>query len=127
MMLNKIKEIKLAARKARDAKLLEAIIFIQGEIERKGSTVSDTEIFKILEGIRTQFFDSDAYLSSRADELLMAYKPRSLNTTEINFILNTQVPDLRIIMKFFKDNYEGQYDGKELKTLTDLYIRNFNE
>lgn len=127
MMLEKIKEIKLAARKARDAKLLEAITFIQGELERKGSNISDTEVFKVLDTVHVQFIESDKYLSEVAREFIAAHKPENLTHEEIKAILNTQIPDLRLIMKFFKDTYPSQYDGKELKTLTDLYIRNFNE
>jgi uncharacterized protein YqeY len=141
-ILEEIKEDIDSLRKAGRKSDVQILITLFAEIERvgkdKGNRVTtDEEAVAIIKKFIENNKITISYLSnpSKAAELegenilYKFYLPKQLTEDEMRHIINTPDADgqmlttLPLIMKFFKDNHAGQYDGKILSGLARSLVK----
>lgn len=129
-LLEQIKADQLAARKAKEATKASLLTTLIGDVQNvlKGS-YKGTEDELVLSTVKKyldvnkEFQDKDpdsATLSMLQIEqtVLESYMPSQLSEQEILTIIKDQaLADLPSIMKHFKSNYLGKYDGKKLSEI----------
>ena len=98
------------------------------------SELTDGDIQKIIQKLVKQRKDSaEQYIAAGRQELadneiaemniMEAYLPKQLSEQEIRDVIfgkivQSDVPcNMGIVMKYFKDNYSGQYDGKMVSVI----------
>ena len=113
------------AMKQKDSVKLSILRVIKAEIQRNEQStngkieLTDADIVKIVKKIAEGVKET----KSSPDELsiLESYLPSQLSEDEIKMILttvkNSGAKNVGDYMKFFKTNYDGQYDGKVLSNL----------
>lgn len=129
-LLDQIKADQLTARKAKEAIQASLLTTLIGDIQNvlKGP-YKGTEDEVILSTIKKyldankefQGKDPDAATLSMLQveqKVLQSYMPSQLSEDEILTIIKDQaLADLPSIMKHFKSNYLGKYDGKKLSDI----------
>lgn len=147
-MENRIQKDLVAAMKAKDAVRLASLRSIKTAITvaktapNAPETLSDGDIQKIIQKLVKQRKDSaEQYTAAGRQELadnelaemaiMEDYLPKQLTVEDMYAIIGTQkniagihgTPfNIGVIMKYFKDNYSGQYDGKTLSTIAKEMI-----
>ncbi len=134
MIIDKIKLDLNAARKLKEKEKITILSTLYGEVERvgkdKGNRLSTDEeslsvIKKFIENARLCLeYDTDANDKILAEiAIYRSYQPKQLTEAEIKSIIlelsqnpnaDTTLPG---IMKHFKAEYPGKYDGKLLTTI----------
>jgi len=127
----KIKEEILLAMKEKDAEKRDLLKVVKGEIERGGKHATDEFVLnvikKTIEGI--QETTPEGY--ERQIEILNSFLPVQLNNAEIVAIIGelmekegySSKKDLGMIMRYFKDNYSGRYDGKVVNKILSNILK----
>lgn len=113
------------AMKDKNMVKLNVLRVLKAEIERNEQTangkveLTDADIIKqvkkMIEGLKeTKYEDNEM-------STLEIYLPKQLNNEEITFVIKglkeSNITNIGDIMKFFKTNYDGLYDGKEVSNL----------
>lgn len=126
------KEMKLDLiefRRARDAnrtKLLQTLIGELNTQEKNKVVIDDAYVIKTIKlfikyNSETISKTDDVETKNRLkleNEFLETYLPKMLTEAEVKFIIeDTGLNDLAIGMKYFKQQYNGQYDGKMVSEL----------
>lgn len=113
------------AMKDKDMVKLNVLRVLKAEIERNEQTangkveLADADIIKqikkMMEGLRETFGDVNEIA------VLEVYLPKQLSSDEIKeylkFLKVNNITSVGEIMKFFKTNYDGLYNGKEVSNL----------
>lgn len=121
-LINSISEDLKSAMKEKNATKLGILRVLKAEIQRseQGANgkveLTDSDVVKIVkklvEGIKET--------TKNQDELgvLEGYLPKQLTEDQMREIISLlSVKDMGTIMKHFKTNYDGQYDGKTLSSI----------
>lgn len=146
-LLEKIKEKQLAARKAQLTSKAELYTTLLGEAQMVGKTAgnresTDAEVLAVVVKFKKNIEETIGLLkanrvSSPAADEVYAYTVMDLHTqadllaeflpekltgdvleNELRFVQNTlRITTMKDVMKYFKDNHAGAYDGKELSNL----------
>ena len=139
-MENRIQNDLVAAMKAKDSVRLASVRAIKTAIKEKKtapgapSELTDGDIQKIIQKLVKQRKDSaEQYIAAGRQELadnelaemsvMEDYLPKQLSEQDIrNIITNLKANsntscNMGIIMKYFKENYSGQYDGKTVSII----------
>ena len=143
-LLESIKLDQLNARKARNvikAQVLTTLIGeIEGELTRLKPEDRDEKIAATCIAKIKQFLDKikeneliaggrrdgnwcDVLLAER--EAIEGYMPRQMDKSELKRVLvqfNAENPNKGVLMKFLKDNFAGQYDGKLAAQVVDEFL-----
>ena len=118
----KISDDLKSAMKEKNAIKLSILRVLKGEIERNEQSASgkielpDGDIIKLVK----KLIDSIKETTNNQIEIttLENYLPKQLTEDEIRGILSLlSVKDLGAVMKSFKANYDGLYDGKLLSSI----------
>lgn len=126
-MKNQIKKDIVSAMKRKDTVARDILKVLKGEIERQedaNNSLSDAEIVKLvkklIEGIKETNSDNGEVI------ILEEYLPTQMDKGQITIIVtefikvnNLSSPrEMGMVMGYFKKNFEGTYDGKELSIIT---------
>lgn len=130
MLLAQIKQDQLSARKNKETVKSSLLTTLIGDIENliktKNSDNTDTLIIGLIKSyldknleFQNSHPNSDVLRSLKQEQtILQQYMPSSLSDDEIKQIITqnslTSMPN---VMKHFKENYFGKYDGKKLSDL----------
>lgn len=147
-MENRIQKDLVAAMKAKDTVKLASLRGIKAAITvaktapNAPETLSDGDIQQIIQKLVKMRKDAaEQYAAAGRQELadnelaeievMEQYLPQQLTVEDIYAIIGSQkniagikgTPfNIGIIMKYFKENYSGQYDGKQLSTIAKEMI-----
>ena len=139
-MENRIQKDLVAAMKAKDAVRLASLRAIKTAITvaktapNAPETLTEGDIQNIIQKLVKQRKDSaEQYVAAGRQELadnelaemevMNEYLPKQLSETEIRDIIFKLLVrsdvcfNVGLIMKYFKENYNGQYDGKMVSTI----------
>ncbi len=121
-LINSVSEDLKTAMKEKNTVKLGILRVLKSEIQRseQGTNgkveLSDGDVIKIVK----KLVESIKETTKNQDELsvLEAYLPKQLSEVEMRQIISLlSVKDMGAIMKHFKTNFDGQYDGKILSTI----------
>lgn len=121
-LINSVSEDLKTAMKEKNTVKLGILRVLKGEIQRseQGTNgkveLSEGDVLKIIK----KLVESIKETTKNQDELsvLEAYLPKQLSEVEMRQIISLlSVKDMGAIMKHFKTNFDGQYDGKILSTI----------
>ena len=121
-LINSISEDLKTAMKEKNTVKLGILRVLKAEIQRseQGANgkveLTDGDVIKLVkklvEGIKETTNNQDEL------SILETYLPKQLSEAEMREIISLlSVKDMGAIMKHFKANYDGQYDGKTLSTI----------
>lgn len=116
------------ARLAKDDLKSTVLTVLAGEVERlKGKEeITDTRVVAI---VKKMLADNEQVLLvttrehirdvvKEEAEILTSYLPKQLTDQEIaTIIASNDLNSIKEVMQFFKTNYAGQYDGKQVKEI----------
>lgn len=116
------------ARLAKDDLKSTVLTVLAGEVERlKGKEeITDTRVVAI---VKKMLADNEQVLLVTTQEhirdvvkeeaeILTSYLPKQLTDQEIaTIIASNDLNSIKEVMQFFKTNYAGQYDGKQVKEI----------
>jgi uncharacterized protein len=117
----------IAAMKQRDIPRLSILRVVKSELQRleqsSGGKVELTDVDvikvvkKLIEGVK------ETTQNQVEINILSSYLPKQLTEEEIKNIIGLlSVKDMGAIMKHFKNNFDGQYDGKTLSSIIKTNI-----
>lgn len=122
LLKERINKDIILAMKNKEQEKKDVLRVLKGEIERS-DTKTDNDIISLVK----KMVENIQLTTQNTTEVnvLSAYLPRPLSNVEINSIVNEQIAsneyssasDMGSIMNFFKSEYNGQYDGKEVSTI----------
>ncbi len=131
-LLQRIKNDQLAARKNKDKVSASVLTTLIGEASIIGKNDGNREstdaeviavIKKFIKGIDESLHWSASLQLQTEKNVLEQYIPAELTESQIYDIISeyinsqTTAPNMGQIMKHFKDQYPGQYDGKALSVI----------
>ena len=127
--MEQIKTQQITARKAADQRRASLLTTLLGEAAMVGKNANrdttDQEVVAVVKKFIKNIDETIAALSARnqpatefANErtVLEQFLPQQLSETQIR-VLASEQKDMPSFMKFLKDNYAGQYDGKLASTV----------
>jgi uncharacterized protein YqeY len=144
-MEKRIQSDLVAAMKAKDSVRLASVRAIKTAITvaktapGAPSELTDGDVQKIIQKLVKQRKDSaEQYIAAGRQELadneisemivMEEYLPKQLSEQEIKDIVmrlmvQSDMPcNMGVVMKYFKENYSGQYDGKIVSTVAKTYL-----
>jgi uncharacterized protein YqeY len=140
-LLEQIKTDRIAAWKGKETVKLNLLTTLYSEAAMIGKNngnrqSTDAEVISVLKKFIKNAQETAAHIAASiqlnklavvqqyADEIkwLNAYLPQQLDADQIKekitqFVLTNPTAKMGDVMKYFKDNHEGQYDGKQVSTL----------
>lgn len=142
LLIDKIKEDQVQARKDRTEVAAKLLTTLLGEASAIGKNdgnrqTKDEEVIavvkKFIKGIdETSTYVSDIYVKDvlkQEKEILTGYLPKQLTNKEIeSYIVQAVIHDglqqnKGSMMKYLKDYFNGQYDGKVAVTIIDDILK----
>lgn len=139
-LLNQIKKDQLQARKEKDVVKKNILTTLLGEASPSGSeTTNDEKVRGVIEKFSKNLketighYDNQGKDTSEAKqelEILRTYLPESLTEETMEEIAKSFIDEngieskkqMGMVMKHFKENYSGQYDGSELSKIVSKLI-----
>jgi len=139
-LLNQIKADQLTARKNKEVVKASLLTTLIGEAamvgKNAGRDTTDAEVVavirKFLKGVDESLRVAGDYRDGdrcevlwEEKEALEAYLPRQMDESELKQVLSqfdSKVASKGTLMKFLKDNYAGQYDGKIAAKVVDEFF-----
>jgi len=121
-LINSISEDLKTAMKEKNTVKLGILRVLKAEIQRseQGANgkvqLSDADVIKLVK----KLIESIKETTNNQDEItvLDVYLPKQLSEVEMREIVSLlSIKDMGAIMKHFKANYDGQYDGKILSSI----------
>jgi len=121
-LINSISEDLKTAMKEKNTVKLGILRVLKAEIQRseQGANgkvqLSDADVIKLVK----KLIESIKETTNNQDEItvLDVYLPKQLSEVEMREIMSLlSIKDMGAIMKHFKANYDGQYDGKILSSI----------
>lgn len=136
----KIKDDLDAARKNQDKAKLQTLILLYAEVAKEGKKKNretlDSEAIGVLKSFQANLelcisvSDNQEFKDKHRIELKVVkeYIPEQLTRKDLENLvgqiwLNQAKPTLGVIMKYFKEIHGGLYDGTELKSVVDEYLK----
>ena len=129
-LLEQIKKEIIVAMKAKDNTKRDILRLIKGEIERGGKHATDEFILKTIKKTVAGLEEtkSDGYEAQLA--VLKPFLPSQLSEEEISVIITDLIAekgfsgkkDLGLVMRHFKENLGGQYDGKVVSKVAAITL-----
>lgn len=125
-MKNQIQKDYLAARLNKDTVTVNLLSVIVGDIKKyeidNRKDITNDQIISILKKVQKGVNDTlalrETEIGKREKEILESYLPKQLSKEEIvNILCNIDFNSMKEYMAYFKANYDGQYNGKELSSL----------
>jgi hypothetical protein len=114
----KLKEEKLAARKSKDKPTIEALTYIQGEIEREYNNPDDSKVIPLLRAKEKKLSENESMHIETLGVLrdfLRRNTPKVMSKSELAHVLAlNDISNMGQAQKFLKDNYLHQYDPAEV-------------
>jgi uncharacterized protein YqeY len=119
-LLEQIKKEIIVAMKAKDNMKRDILRLIKGEIERGGKHATDEFILKTIKKTVEGLKETKAEGYEAQIKVLNVFLPSQLSEEEITAVINELIAekgfsgkkDLGLVMRHFKENLGGQYDGK---------------
>ena len=139
-LLDSIKADQLTARKEKKAVKASLLTTLIGEAamvgKNAGRDTTDAEVVatirKFLKGIDESLRVAGDYRDGdqctvlwEEKEALESYLPRQMDQSELKRVLtqfNAENANKGVLMKFLKDNFAGQYDGKLAAQVVDEFL-----
>lgn len=124
--LSKSYLIKLRSENLSDKTIKTLINTIIGEMDRISKDPSEEQIIKVL----NKMYKSNEEVTQteeiiKEQEFLNSLLPKMMSTEELSGIVDSlNFKSIGEYMKYFKDNYSGKYDGKELSKIIKEKINN---
>ena len=124
--LSKSYLIKLRSENLSDKTIKTLINTIIGEMDRISKDPSEEQIIKVL----NKMYKSNEEVTQteeiiKEQEFLNSLLPKMISTEELSSIVDSlNFKSIGEYMKYFKDNYSGKYDGKELSKIIKEKINN---
>jgi uncharacterized protein YqeY len=124
--LSKSYLIKLRSENLSDKTIKTLINTIIGEMDRISKDPSEEQIIKVL----NKMYKSNEEVTQteeiiKEQEFLNSLLPKMMSTEELSSIVDSlNFKSIGEYMKYFKDNYSGKYDGKELSKIIKEKINN---
>lgn len=128
-LLQKIKDQQLLARKegSENASLLTTLLSESANVGKSAGNRDSTDdevvgvIKKFIKNIDETIFtlsvrSQDTTKFEKEREVLLTFLPKQLTNDELLAIAKTKT-SMPEFMKFLKENYNGQYDGKSASTI----------
>lgn len=139
-IISNIKDDLDAARKNQDKAKLQTLILLYSEVAKEGKKKNretlDSEAIGVLKSFKDNLnlcisVSQDPLYKERANaeiKVVDAYIPEQLTRKDLENLvgqiwLNQEKPKLGVIMKYFKEVHGGLYDGVELKSVVDEYLK----
>tara|TARA_R110000868_G_scaffold76573_3_gene220134 strand:- start:15314 stop:15706 length:393 start_codon:yes stop_codon:yes gene_type:complete len=128
MLLEQINTDIKNAMRAKEASKLLTLRTLKGEIQRKVDNPTEEDVVAVIkkniDGIRETTNDATEIA------ILEVYLPKQLSKDEMGALAYIFIKDNNLegragmgqVMKYFKDGYAGQYDGKELSTVVNTAL-----
>ena len=127
-LINQIREDLNNSRLTKDKQSIMLLSTLLGEAEMIGKNKSrlttDDECVQIVKKFIKGIDDTLQYSPANSEELeqekkvLCKYLPKQLSKEEIGDIINKcSFDNLGSLMKYMKEHFNGQYDGKTVSTL----------
>jgi uncharacterized protein len=122
LLIEKINQDIAVAMKAKDSDKLMTLRVLKGELQRSDAKSDNdviTQVGKMVKNIKDTTPDSGEV------GILEVYLPKTLNDEEIRSIVKEQIEmsgyssqgDMKHLMNYFKENLNGQYDGKKVSSI----------
>ena len=139
-LLARIKSDQLTARKAKQAVTASLLTTLIGEAsmvgKNAGRETTDAEVVatirKFLKGVDESLRVAGDYRDGEMVSVLWeektaleSYLPRQMDKSELKRVLtqfNAENANKGVLMKFLKDNFAGQYDGKLAAQVVDEFL-----
>jgi uncharacterized protein YqeY len=129
-LLDKIKKEIILAMKAKDNIKRDILRLIKGEIERGGKHATDEFITKIIKKTVAGIEETKGEGHEAQLEVLNPFLPSQLSEEEIGTIIVDLITekgfsgkkDLGLVMRHFKENLGGQYDGKVVSKVAAISL-----
>lgn len=137
-LLTQIKSDQLAARKARNLEKSSLLTTLIGEASMIGKNdgnrdSTDAEVIgvirKFLKGVKENLDIVGDHNTAVCDilnaeeEILSSYLPKQMTEEQIKAALEGQAKNKGLLMKYLKDNFAGQYDGKLAAQVVDEFLK----
>ena len=139
-IISKIKADLDVARKEQNKTKLQTLILLYAEVAKEGKKknqeTTDNDAIGVLKSFQANLelcisvSDNQEFKDKHRIELSIVkeYIPQQLTRKDLENLvgevwLGKVKPQLGVIMKYFKDNHGGLYDGKELKSVVDEYLK----
>jgi len=125
MLLETINTDIKNAMKAKEADKLLTLRFLKGQVQRKYDNPTDGDIVSTVKKCINDVKDTTNDAAEIA--ILEIYLPKQLSSEDMGALTYMFVKENTLegragmgqIMKHFKENYAGQYDGKELSNIAN--------
>ena len=123
MIQEKIKSDLKQAMLAKNSEVKDLLRVVIGEFNREGKEVDDAKATSIIKKMVENAKDQENF---REVNILEEYLPKQMDDLELkrvcmNYIMKFDtVPtmkDMGKVMSYLKDNYSGQYDGKNASSI----------
>jgi uncharacterized protein len=122
LLIERINQDIAAAMKAKESDKLMTLRVLKGELQRSDAKSDNdviTQVGKMVNNIK------DTTPNSGEVDILEVYLPKTLSDEEIQNLVKEQIEmsgysspkDMKHLMNYFKDNFNGQYDGKTLSLI----------
>ena len=131
MLLQQIKKNQLDARKNKDDVSISLLTTLIGDIENLAKTKNNEDINVLTIGVIKSYLDRNLEFQNTnpkdevlellkiEQEILQRYMPEAVTEDHIiTIIQDCSLTSMPSVMKHFKENYFGQYDGKKLSELS---------
>lgn len=131
MLLQQIKKNQLDARKNKDDVSISLLTTLIGDIENLAKTKINEDINVLTIGVIKSYLDRNLEFQNTnpkdevlevlkiEQQILQRYMPKALTEDDIvTIIKDCSLTSMPSVMKHFKENYFGQYDGKKLSELS---------
>lgn len=113
----RIQEDRKIAMKNREIEKKNVLGTLLGELDRISKTPTDAEVVAVVKKIMENNVLTN---TTNENEYLSIYLPELMSETEIKDAITPFIDEhglnnpksMGLVMKFLKDNYAGQYDGK---------------
>lgn len=140
LLFEKIQQDRLEARKDKNVLKSDLLGCVIAESSKQDKVPSDEKVIstirKFIKGAEdTLSFMNKMCLDSPYDEIkkctlndevviLDSYLPKQLDEVSIRTIITPfKGQSIGVVMKYFKDNYSGQYDGKEVSRIAGEILK----
>lgn len=129
-LLDKIKKEVISAMKAKDNVKRDVLRLIKGEVERGGKHATDEFILKTIKKTIDGLNETKAEGYELQIAVLEPFLPSQLSEAEITTIITDLIAekgfsgkkDLGLVMRYFKENLGGQYDGKVVSKVAAITL-----
>jgi uncharacterized protein YqeY len=126
-LLEKINKDFMSAYKNRDMETKNYLGFLKSEVTKETKTPDDAYIVGKFKAMIKNSLETNS-LNSLELDILNKYVPRQMTSDELETVITTGIIDginknMGSIMKYLRENYAGEYDGKMASELTKEILK----